>query len=108
MSGDERKTEVLDLIINVLREHEKSLSEIVEELRDLVKEVRGIPNNLVKCQSWSEFKEKAKNAKIVTYQASRSSLVLVAVVEGQIYTYKLEFKEWLSEELGVSRERISG
>jgi len=32
--------EVLDLLINVLKEHEERLSELIGELRDLVRELK--------------------------------------------------------------------
>jgi len=37
------KIDVLDLIINILREHEEKLDELVERLEDTVAEIKGSP-----------------------------------------------------------------
>ncbi|MBM5804496.1 MAG: hypothetical protein FJZ49_00255 [Candidatus Verstraetearchaeota archaeon] len=105
----EGKAEVLDLIINTLKEHEKSLDGSIEELRAAIQEIRrrAPEATVVECESWTDFKMRGRGAKAVAFQMRNKDIILIAVAGVTVYRYILNLKGWLSEELNVPAEHIS-
>jgi len=105
----EGRAEILDLIINTLKEHEKSLDGSIEELRAAIQEIRRkAPEAAVmECTSWADFKIRGRGAKAVAFQVQNKDIILIAVVGVTVYRYVLNLKGWLSEELNVPAEHVS-
>jgi len=109
MAVGEGKAEVLDLIINTLKEHEKSLDGSIEELRAAIQEIRRRTpeGTVVECESWTDFKMRGRGAKAVVFQVQSKDITLIAVVGVTVYRYVLNLKGWLSEELNIPAEHVS-
>ncbi len=95
MSFDE-KMDAIDLIINVLREHEKSLDELVSRLEELVSRAaqegegarveRPIIRALVR--EWKEFKERCTGARIASFEVQDKHLRVSALKGGVLHLYE--------------------
>lgn len=139
-SGSESKDkiDVLDFIIDTLREHEKQLDRLAERLESLVEvfdvkvqkkrpvesttplektepEPSSIcsPLPLVECARWSDFREKSREAKVVTFKVNDKRLDVSCVHGDIVYRYTITFipssemlSGWLSENLGIPEEKI--
>ena len=91
------KIDVLDLIISVLKDHEKSLSDFIEKMDTFIKEVsvfkevcgksgisrprmftQGDNRNIisVECERWSDFKEVSMGARLVAFEMRDGGLYL--------------------------------
>lgn len=109
--GFEEKVDVIDLIINVLREHEKSLDELVARLEKVVTEKESarpptakmeIPKLTISAliKNWIEFKEKSLGANLVAFDVDEKRFNVSALKNGVLYSYtedipdlELRFKE---------------
>lgn len=109
--GFEEKVDVIDLIINVLREHEKSLDELVARLEKVVTETESarpptakmeIPKLMISAliKNWVEFKEKSLGANLVAFDVGEKLFNVSALKNGVLYSYtedipdlELRFKE---------------
>lgn len=108
MGEREGKAEALDLIINTLKEHEKSLDEAIEELKTVIREAKGkAVGAVVECESWADFKMRGKGAKAIALQVQNKNVTLIAIVGVTVYRHVLSLRKWLSEELDVSEGNIS-
>ncbi len=136
-SESKNKMDVLDFIIDTLREHEKHLDSLTERLESFVEafdekvgkksieqtmllertqpETPSIdsPLSVVECARWSDFREKSREAKVVTFKVSEKRLEVSCAHTDIIYRYMVTFepsserlKGWLSENLGVPKEKI--
>ena len=94
MSSD--KVDVIDLIINVLREHEKTLDELVGRLEEVLDRIpaaeRGEvverpPTIRVEVHDWREFRSRCRGAPVVAFEVEDRTLSIYAVKGGMIYTY---------------------
>ena len=114
--GFREKIEALDLIINVLKEHEKKLDELANELAKILTEVQqrevkaepkvtveAIPQTRIICSEWADFKEKSRNANLVVFNVDEKELQIVSMLNNVTYKYSEplgEFKLRLSKEDG--------
>ena len=102
------KIDVLDLIINVLKDHEKSLSDFIEKMDTFIKEVsvfkevcgksgisrprmftQGDNRNIisVECERWSDFKEVSMGARLVAFEARDGGLYITSISDGFIFKH---------------------
>jgi hypothetical protein len=97
MSFDD-KVDVIDLIINVLREHEKSLDALVAKLEEILTSERPIPlpstapgpsANRVKVflRNWSEFRDRCTEASLVAYDLAGDRFQVSALKDETLYFY---------------------
>ena len=95
-SGYREKVDVIDFIINVLREHEKTLDELVGRLEgafERLPEVRGAeriekpPAICVEIRGWDEFRSRCRGAPMVAFEADGRVFSIYAVKGGLVYTY---------------------
>ncbi len=95
MSFDE-KMDAIDLIINVLREHEKSLDELVSRLEELLakatpagEEAGGEgPTIRVLVKDWKEFRERCSGAKIASFEVQDKQFRVSALKGGVLHVYE--------------------
>ena len=97
MSSNE-KIDVIDLIINVLREHEKTLDTLISKLEttidsapkkgdESVKQV--LYNNKYRLivNTWSEFKERSSKADLAVFNMKDNKLTISVIKENFVYSY---------------------
>ena len=136
-SESKNKMDVLDFIIDTLREHEKHLDRLAERLESFVEvlDVKvqkkpvesttplertepgppsvGSPLSVVECARWSDFREKSREARVVTFEVDDTRLRVSCAHDDIVYRYTITFapsseklRGWLSENLGVPEEKI--
>ena len=95
MSFDE-KMDAIDLIINVLREHEKSLDELVSRLEGLLAraappvggaEVVG-PTIRAVVREWKEFRERCSGAGLAAFEVQERQFRVSALKGGVLHIYE--------------------
>jgi hypothetical protein len=99
--GFDEKIDVIDLIINVLKEHEKTLDELVsrlEEAQTIPAEVRAPqePSKQVGAavtavlKRWIEFAGRCSGAQLVAFDIADGFFEASAVAGGVVYVYREE------------------
>ena len=103
--GFEEKVDVIDLIINVLRDHEKSLDDLVSRLeRTLEKSVPSAAHAVARVEQarpmvsamlrrWQEFREKCIGAGIAAFDIEEKRFKASAVKDGVLYMYQEEMPD---------------
>jgi hypothetical protein len=113
--GFDERVDVVDLILKVLKEHEKNLDSIILQLNESLS-TRNVDGQVlvtpglkyrVQLSNWEEFKERSLKAEIVAYDISDSKLSISAYKNGSLTIYTEEIPEFtLKKE--KSGERIVG
>jgi hypothetical protein len=101
--GFDEKVDVIDLIINVLKEHEKSLDEIVTRLEGVISRaphLNAAANQGVTVQQeprrasisavlrrWAEFRERCAGAGLVAFDIEGNQFKVAALKESVLYQY---------------------
>lgn len=115
MSRDER-IDVIDFIINVLREHEKSLDAQVAKLENIINadgislssqgEAKGRRLRVkVTIDRWPEFCEKSIEPQILTFNISDDKLEVSALKDDVVYVYREKIPK-LSMEMAKEEGRV--
>jgi len=97
MSSNE-KIDVIDLIINVLREHEKTLDTLISKLEvaldstpkkseEDVKQILHYNNFRIIVNNWSEFKERTSKAELAAFNMKDNKLKICVIKESFVYSY---------------------
>lgn len=103
-SDFDEKIDVIDLIINVLKDHEKKLDELVSRLEntDSVETPRheppirapemkavsgGKPVASVLLKRWTEFQKQARSSELVAFDSEAGRFTVSALVGRLLYTY---------------------
>jgi len=97
MSSNE-KIDVIDLIINVLREHEKTLDTLISKLEvaldstpkkseENVKQILHYNNFRIIVNNWSEFKERTSKAELAAFNMKDNKLKICVIKESFVYSY---------------------
>jgi len=96
------KMNALDLVINVLKDHEKRLDELLWKLEAIIetRSVKAKENKLegseassppemrmTLCKSWKEFKERSIGAKQIAFKVEEKSLTIDSLTNGEGYRY---------------------
>ena len=102
------KIDVLDLIISILKDHEKSLSDFIEKMDAFIKEVSvlkkvGEENRIsrprrftqrdncnvisVGCRRWSDFREVSMGARLVVFEVRDGGLYITSMSNGFIFKH---------------------
>jgi hypothetical protein len=103
MSHDER-VDVIDFIINVLKEHEKTLDAQVAKLDEILASERTArpsrgeekgrsPRVKVALDKWSEFQEKCTKPQILAFSVSAERLEVAALKGDTLFVYREEIPE---------------
>lgn len=109
--GYEEKVDVIDLIINVLREHEKSLDDLVARLESVVTRTESARPPPTKTEisatrieaskliisafikNWAEFREKSLGSSLVAFDVDEKRFNVSAFKEGILYSYNEDIPE---------------
>jgi hypothetical protein len=105
-SGFDEKIDVIDLIINVLKDHEKQLDELVARLEDALaaeapkrtpqarelieREPAGGTAVTASLKKWTEFTRRCASAGLVAFDVDRGNFRVSAMAGGGLYTYEEE------------------
>ena len=95
-SDDEKKKfDVIDFIIDTLREHEHALDDLVKQLETIVSRApavsgasapaQGVPS--VGIRDWEEFKSRCSQAPLVAYEETEAAFSVDAMKLGLRYSY---------------------
>jgi len=89
------KVEVMDLLINVLKDHEKSLDTLITRAEDVIEEdqsPRTVSQNppplKITLRDWAEFKDRAIEAELVCFEMMDSFFLCKAITSNKVYIYK--------------------
>jgi hypothetical protein len=88
------KVEVMDFLINVLKDHEKSLDTLISRAEGLLEENQGpsqiinnTPNLKISLRNWDDFREHALEAELICFDIKDSFFYCNAITETRIYQY---------------------
>jgi hypothetical protein len=89
------KVEVMDFLINVLKDHEKSLDTLISRAEDVIEDdqpPRTVSQNLpplkITLRDWAEFKDHAIEAELVCFEIMDSIFLCEAITKNKVYIYK--------------------
>jgi len=102
--GYDEKVDVIDLIINVLRDHEKTLDGLISKLEEVLAGSAPVPITAVKTEvgkpavsvvirEWTGFRERCLEAGLVTFEIEDRQYKVSAVKDGILYLYEEEIPE---------------
>ena len=103
MSYDE-KVDVIDFIINVLKEHEKNLDTQLARLEDIISSDRTAPpsqespkaislNVKVALNKWTEFRERITNPQMLAFTMTDDGFKISALKDDVLYIYQEKIPE---------------
>ena len=115
------KVEVMDFLINVLKDHEKNLDTLISRAEILLEENQS-PKNLIQnklglkinLKDWDEFRYRALDSELICFDLKDSTFYCHAILENKIYIYSeqtpettLELDE-MNKNIVLSGVKISG
>ena len=94
------KVEVMDFLINVLKDHEKNLDTLISRAENIIED-NNSPQNLVNnppslrilLKDWEEFCDRAVEAELICFDLVDSTFYCNAITENKIYRYCEEAPE---------------
>ena len=94
------KVEVMDFLINVLKDHEKNLDTLISRAEDIIED-NNSPQNIAKnppslriiLKDWDEFCDRAVEAELVCFDLVGSIFYCNAITENKVYRYSEETPE---------------
>ena len=97
--GFDDKVDVIDLIINVLREHEKTLDALIAQLERVLAGAAPLPaaegptearrpTVSVLLRGWGEFRERCAGASLTAFDVEDKQFKVSAVKDGVLYSYQ--------------------
>ena len=89
------KVEVMDFLINVLKDHEKSLDTLITRAEDVIEDnqsPRKVSQNppplKITLRDWAEFKDRAIEAELVCFDMTDSMFLCKVITETKVYIYQ--------------------
>lgn len=97
--GYDEKVDVIDLIINVLKDHEKTLDGLISKLEDTLAGYAPIPAAATKIEvgkptisvilhEWTEFRERCLRSNLIAFEIEDKQFKVSAVKDGFLYSYE--------------------
>ncbi len=88
------KVEVMDFLINVLKDHEKSLDTLITRAEDVIEDdqsprkvSQNSPPLKITLRDWAEFKDRAIEAELVCFDMMDSMFLCNAIMNNKVYIY---------------------
>ena len=88
------KVEVMDFLINVLKDHEKSLDTLITRAEDVIEDnqspqmiAQNPPPLKINLRDWEEFKTRAIEAELVCFDMEDSTFLCNAITNKMVYKY---------------------
>ena len=103
--GFDEKIDVIDLIINVLKDHEKRMDELISQLEGTQSPQSALPyidyrsstpsraNVSVSVTKWQDFREKGSTSSLVSFEIIDKKFHVFALGNGILYNYVEEIPE---------------
>ena len=120
-SGFDEKIDVIDLIINVLKDHEKRMDELISRLEvtqgsepiiryeQLRQPIRQGPVITAVTSQWSEFREKSSSASLVAFDEIDNRFVVQALCNGILFKYSEDIPDMeIKYKKGQGQASIAG
>ena len=99
----QEKVDALDLVINILKEHEKTLSNLADRLEGFVKDISELdrrksltpflvsktakPMTLVRCEEWTDFNARSRDAQLVAFEVRERVFTVNSVSDEAVCEY---------------------
>ena len=94
------KVEVMDFLINVLKDHEKSLDTLISRTEDILKDnlntqqkVQNAPKLKIELKNWVDFCDRALNSELVCFDLIDNKFYCDVITETKVYQYTEETPE---------------
>ena len=94
------KVEVMDFLINVLKDHEKNLDTLISRAEILLEEnqttqqpTKNPPVLKICLKDWDTFRERALDSELICFDLIDSTFYCLAITENKIYKYSEETPE---------------
>jgi hypothetical protein len=88
------RVEVMDFLINVLKDHEKNLDVLISRAEDLIEEnnsarqlTNNPPNLKISLKDWDEFCERVIESELICFDLINGTFFCEAITENKIYIY---------------------
>ncbi len=88
------KVEVMDFLINVLKDHEKSLDTLITRAEDVIEEKQSpqmvsqnSPPLKIILRDWDEFKDRAIEAELVCFDMNDSTFLCNAITTDKVFCF---------------------
>ena len=106
------KVEVMDFLINVLKDHEKSLDTLITRAEDVIEEnqsphmvAQNSPPLKITLRDWDEFKDRAIEAELVCFDMIDSVFLCNAITNDKVYFFSEKAPE-VEVELGKNQDLV--
>ena len=105
------KVEVMDFLINVLKDHEKNLDILISRAENLLDEnephklMQNQPSLKISLKDWDEFRDRALDSELICFDLINSIFYCSAITENKIYRYSEETPE-VTLELKESQDNL--
>jgi hypothetical protein len=87
----------MDFLINVLKDHEKSLDQLLTRAEDIISEnnspqtlVKNPPSLKIALKDWDEFCDRAVESELICFDLIDSTFYCNAITENKVYRYTEE------------------
>ena len=94
------KVEVMDFIINILKDHEKNLDTLITRAEDVIEEKQSPRESsqnpspmIITLRDWDEFKDRALDSELVCFDFIESFFLCEAIIRNKIFLYKEKTSE---------------
>lgn len=108
------KMDAIDLVISVLKDHEKNLDKLIERLTDVLDKreekhpkEKARPIGTVECEGWQDFKEKGTGSNLVAFHLEANSLIVEALSEHYLLRYSEDLPRIIFHVKKEERNRYS-
>ena len=97
------KVEVMDFLINVLKDHEKNLDVLISRAENLLDEnqsqklMQTPPSLKISLKDWDVFRDRALDSELVCFDLIDSTFYCSAITENKIYRYTEQTPEVILE-----------
>ena len=88
------KVEVMDFLINVLKDHEKNLDTLISRAENIIEEnkstkrmIQNPPNLKISLRDWKEFCEHVTKSELICFDLVNATFYCDAITENKIYRY---------------------
>jgi hypothetical protein len=105
------KVEVMDFLINVLKDHEKNLDILISRAENLLDEnqpqklMQNPPSLKISLKDWDEFRDRALDSELICFDLINSTFYCSAITENKIYRYSEQAPE-ITLELKENKENL--
>ena len=106
------KVEVMDLLINVLKDHEKSLDTLITRAEEVIDDnpapqmvAQNSPPLKITLRDWDEFKDCANEAELICFDMKDSLFLCNAITKNKVFSYSESTPEVIVE-LGDNQDLV--